>query len=110
MAYNVYTSTCVVLLREVPLKIKHSAPLVVQEQSDIRFLRALDDFLHHLETIACEHIQQKANTHHARLAHLPYHNKIKAKLRSELDIMQVDHVVHVHACIHFVCVYTRRCI
>ncbi len=66
LAYIMYTGTCVVLLREVPQKIEHSAPLVVQEQSVFRFLRALDDFLHVLETIACEHIQQKENTHHAR--------------------------------------------
>jgi len=83
LAYIMYTGTCVVLLREVPQKIKHSAPLVVQEQSAFRFLRALDDALHALETFAREHIQQKENTHHARLAHLLYHNKIKAKLRSE---------------------------
>lgn len=104
-----YTGTCVVLLREVPQKIKHSAPLVVQEQSAFRFLRALDDLLHALETIAREHIQQKENTHHARLAHLLYHNKIKAKLRSEEDIIQVDHVVHVHAFIHF-CIARTMCL
>jgi len=83
LAYIMYTCTCVVLLREVPLKIKQSAPLVVDEQSFFCSLSSLEGVLHILTTIACEHIQRKANTHHARLATHTYRTTTKSKLNCD---------------------------